>query len=118
MSYIKIGEHGFKFNELAIRKFSEIVLQDMALGLTEDEIKASSVYAMLWGGLHGNAYVKREPMTMTFEQVCDLAESMSKEDLKSISAVFTETQSYKDLLKDLNPPKEVVKKKTQRQKQK
>jgi hypothetical protein len=57
-------------------------------------------------------------MTMSFEQVCDLAESISKEDLKAISDVFTETQSYKDLLKTLTPTKEVVKKKTQRQKQK
>lgn len=118
MSYIKVGEHGFKFNEFAVRKFSEIILQDLALGLNENDLKTSAVYAMLWGGLQGNAYVKREVMTMTFEQVCDLAESMDKADIQAINDVFTEVQSYKDLIEKLNPTKEVEKKKNPKQRQK
>lgn len=115
MSYIKIGELGFKFNELAVRKFSEILLQDMANGLSEADLATSSVYAMIWGGLYGNSYVKREPMPYTFEQVCELTEKLTSEELKSISDVFTDVQAYKDLLAKLQPV-EGEKKKNQKQK--
>lgn len=118
MSYIEINYNGLKlglkFNEFAVRKYTEIVLQDLANGLNGEDIAATSVYAMIYGGLHGNSFVKRQQMPYTFEQVCDIVEVLTKQDLQAASDVFVEVQAYKDLLSKLNEKdtKEVKKKAT------
>jgi len=117
---ITIGgkERGIKFNELAIRKYSEVVMQDVANGLSnENDIAANGIYAMFWGGLIGSAYVKRETVDFTFENVCDWVEVLPSEVIKQVSDAFVESTQFKQLITRL---KEVngVKKKNPKQKQK
>jgi hypothetical protein len=118
MSYLQIeykGEQlGFKFNELAVRKYSEIILQDLSLGLTESELKTSAVYAMVFAGLYGNFYAKRVVMPYTFEQCIDIAEGLKIEDVKALSEVLTEVQSYKDWIKNLKEATAPIEKKNNR----
>lgn len=123
MSYIDINYNGLKlglkFNEFAVRKYTEIVLQDLANGLNGEDIAATSVYAMIYGGLHGNSFVKRVAMPYTFEQVCDIVEVLTKQELQAVSDVFIEVQAYKDLLSKLSKnAAPVEKKKNQKAKQK
>jgi len=106
MSYIQIEiggkQRGLKFNELAVRKYSEIVMQDVANGLSNDsDIASNGIYAMFYGGLIGNAYVKREAIDFKFEDVCDWVEALNVDVIKQVSALFIECNKFKELLTNI-----------------
>ena len=95
MSYLQIeigGKlRGLKFNQLAIEIIS-----------THNDTNTSTgfLYAMVYGGLKGNSYVKREEADYTFEDVCDWVDAMpnKEETVVKITTALTETQIWKDLV--------------------
>lgn len=97
MSYVKVKDRGLKFNQMAV-----IILAQKA---DPDNWAASSVYAMCWAGLKANAYVKGEELDLNFEEVCDWAENLTDEELKSINEALAEAEAYKKLLKEEKPDK-------------
>lgn len=91
-NYIKVKfpdgiERGLKFNNFGIAEFWKEV--DFA------RYGSTGNYAMVWGGLLGNCYAKREEADFTFEQVTDLVDAMSKELLDEISLVLGATDKFK-----------------------
>jgi hypothetical protein len=58
------------------------------------------MYAMVYGGLRGNSYVKREEPDYTFENVCDWCDDLENKDetILLISQTLTETQIWKNLV--------------------
>lgn len=95
MSYLQIEiggkQRGLKFNQLAI----EIMSQYNDTGTT-----TGFMYAMIYGGLRGNTYVKREEPDYTFEQVCDWVDVLPNktEVITEVTRVMSETQIWKDLV--------------------
>jgi len=95
MSYIQINlggkSRGLKFNQLAIEVIS-----------TYNDAQTSSgfLYAMIYGGMKGNSYVKREEADYTFEEVCDWVDVMENKEevIKNVTACMTETQIWKQLV--------------------
>lgn len=108
MSYIQIdigGKlRGLKFNQLAIEIIS-----------THNDTATNTgfLYAMIYGGLRGNSYVKREEPDYDFEKVCDWVDEMSnkEEEIVKITACLTETQIWKELVKKGQEVKEEADKK-------
>lgn len=96
MSYLQIDlggkMRGLKFNQLAIEIIS--TYNDL-------ESNTSFLYAMIYGGLRGNTYVKREEANYTFEEVCDWVDSMeNKEEIVAkVTATLTETNIWQSLVK-------------------
>ena len=96
MSYLQIdlgGKiRGLKFNQLAIEIIS--TYNDL-------ESNTSFLYAMIYGGLRGNTYVKREEADYTFEEVCDWVDAMeNKEEIVAkVTATLTETNIWQSLVK-------------------
>jgi len=96
MSYIQInlgGElRGLKFNQLAIEVIGNY---------NDSQTTTGFLYAMIYGGLKGNAYVKREELTVTFEQVCDWVDVMEDKEkvIAEVSKVLADTQIWQDLVK-------------------
>lgn len=96
MSYIQINlggkARGLKFNQLAIEIIS-----------VHNDTQTSSgfLYAMIYGGLKGNSYVKREEADYTFEDVCDWVDVMENKEevITNVTACLTETQIWKELVK-------------------
>lgn len=96
MSYIKIElggkERGLKFNQLALE----------IMGSYAGETTTQNVYAMFYGGLRGNSFVKREDPDYTFEQVTDWVDeyyaAKNYDLIKNVEQVLTETQLYKSLV--------------------
>jgi hypothetical protein len=96
MSYIQINlggkSRGLKFNQLAIEVIS-----------TYNDAQTSSgfLYAMIYGGMKGNSYVKREEADYTFEEVCDWVDVMEDKEnvITKVTACLTETQIWKELVK-------------------
>jgi hypothetical protein len=96
MSYLQIDlggkMRGLKFNQLAIEIIS--TYNDL-------ESNTSFLYAMIYGGLRGNTYVKREEADYTFEEVCDWVDAMeNKEEIVAkVTATLTETNIWQTLVK-------------------
>lgn len=96
MSYLQIElggkTRGLKFNQLAIELISSY---------NDTKTNTGFVYAMIYGGLMGNTYVKREEADYTFEEVCDwIDEIQNKEELVAkVTAALTDTQTFKSLIK-------------------
>jgi hypothetical protein len=96
MSYLQIDlggkMRGLKFNQLAIEIIS--TYNDL-------ESNTSFLYAMIYGGLRGNTYVKREEANYTFEEVCDWVDAMeNKEEIVAkVTATLTETNIWQTLVK-------------------
>lgn len=96
MSYIQINiggkERGLKFNQLAIELMSQYNDSNTTTGF---------IYAMIYSGLRGASYVKREEPDYTFENVCDWIDNLENKDkiINDVSAVLTETQIWKTLVK-------------------
>ena len=96
MSYIQIeigGKmRGLKFNQLAI----EIISMH-----NDTQTSSGFLYAMIYGGLKGNSYVKREEAEYTFENVCDWVDDMPNKEqvITDVTACLTETQIWKELVK-------------------
>lgn len=97
MSYlqIKIGGklRGLKFNQLAIEVISQYNNSGTNTGF---------VYAMIYGGLRGNSYVKNEEPDYTFENVCDWIDELENKNevITLVSNTMTETQIWKSLVKE------------------
>ena len=96
MSYLQIDlggkMKGLKFNQLAIEIIS--TYNDL-------ESNTSFLYDMIYGGLRGNTYVKREEANYTFEEVCDWVDAMeNKEEIVAkVTATLTETNIWQSLVK-------------------
>lgn len=96
MSYLQLelgGKlRGLKFNQLAI----EIISTH-----NDNSTQSSFMYAMIYGGLMGNSYVKREEPDYTFENVCDWVDVMENkaEAIAKVTEVLTSTQVWKNLVK-------------------
>ena len=108
MSYIKVKfpdgvERGLKFNQLAINTL--LTTADLS------DWNATANYAMVWGGLRGNAFVKREELGLDFEQVCDFVELMSSEDLASIDKALQESIAYQKAIEAATDAAKLTKKK-------
>lgn len=94
MSYLQIElggkTRGLKFNQLAIELMSTINDTSTATGF---------LYAMIYAGMKGNSYVKREEADYTFEEVCDWIDLMENKNevTAKVTAALTETQVWKDL---------------------
>jgi len=96
MSYIKVMfpdnvERGLKFNNLAVSEFFKNV--------NWERYNDTANYAMVWAGLYGNSFAKREEPDYTFDNVMDWVDQMDKKVLDDISTVLAETQKYKDAAK-------------------
>jgi len=98
MSYIKIElggkERGLKFNQLAL----EIIRTK-----SNPDSDIQNVYALFYGGLRGNSFVKEEHPDYTFEDVCDWVDEIyikpnAAEIIKEVSTVFTGTQMYQSII--------------------
>lgn len=96
MSYLQLelgGKlRGLKFNQLAI----EIISTH-----NDNSTQSAFMYAMIYGGLMGNSYVKREEPDYTFENVCDWVDVMENkaEAIAKVTDVLTSTQVWKNLVK-------------------
>jgi hypothetical protein len=96
MSYIQVelgGKlRGLKFNQLAIEVISTY---------NDAQTNSGFLYAMIYGGLKGNSYVKREEPDYTFEDVCDWVDIMPNKEkvVADVTAILTETQIWKELVK-------------------
>ena len=96
MSYLQLelgGKlRGLKFNQLAI----EIISTH-----NDNSTQSAFMYAMIYGGLMGNSYVKREEPDYTFENVCDWVDVMENkaEAISKVTEVLTSTQVWKTLVK-------------------
>ena len=102
MSYIKIElggkERGLKFNQLALE-----IIRSKSNPLSDIQ----NVYALFYGGLRGNSFVKEEEPDYTFEQVCDWVDEIyikpdAAEIINKVSGVFTSTQMYQNLIAEEN----------------
>lgn len=100
MSFIQANlngkERGLKFNQLAVQTYLKNVDWD-------NPVEAGEVYALFYGGLIGNCYVKRETPDFTFEDVCDWVDTLyltkeGKETIQAVSKVMTDTEQYKVIL--------------------
>lgn len=95
MSYLQIEiggkQRGLKFNQLAIEIMSQY---------NDTGTNTGFMYAMIYGGLRGNSYVKREEPDYTFEQVCDWVDVLTNktEVITEVTRVMSETQIWKDLV--------------------
>lgn len=95
MSYtsIEIGgkTRGLKFNQLAIELINQY---------NDSQTASGFVYAMIYGGLRGNSYVKREEPDYTFENVCDWVDQMKDKAkvIEDVSKAMTETELWKELI--------------------
>jgi len=96
MSYLQLelgGKlRGLKFNQLAI----EIISTH-----NDNSTNSAFMYAMIYGGLMGNSYVKREEPDYTFEEVCDWVDEMANKNaaITKVTEVLTSTQVWKNLVK-------------------
>lgn len=92
MSYcnITIGgkERGLKFNQMAILIYQQKV--------DNDNIVATSGYALIYAGLKANCYVKGHEADFSFENVCDWVDNLDADTLNIVIDCFKETQAYKD----------------------
>ena len=96
MSYLQLelgGKlRGLKFNQLAIEIISTY---------NDNKTQSAFMYAMVYGGLMGNSYVKREEPDYTFEDVCDWVDVMENksEMIAKVTEALTSTQVWKTLVK-------------------
>ncbi len=97
MSYIQIEiggkERGLKFNQLAI---------EIIASYNDGATTSSFMYAMYYGGLRGNSYVKREETDYTFEQVCDWVDELKNksEVNEKVVNMMQSTALWQELIKD------------------
>lgn len=94
MSFVQVNiggqQRGLKFNQMAVIT--------MAKYLDYENLNATYLYSVVYGGLSANAYVKREEFTHTFEEVCDWVDGLAIEEATKIQSAFEETQVYKKLV--------------------
>ena len=95
MSYLQIEiggkQRGLKFNQLAIEIMSQY---------NDTGTNTGFLYAMIYGGLRGNTYVKREEPDYTFENVCDWVDELKDKEnvIVEVTNKLQETQIWKDLV--------------------
>jgi hypothetical protein len=111
MSYLQIElggkTRGLKFNQLAI----ELIAKN-----NDAETLSAYMYSVVYGGLRGNSYVKREEVDYTFEDVCDWVDNLdNKEEVMiKVSNTLAETQTFKKLISSNEEAKEESKKKVKK----
>ena len=124
MSYIEIEvdgvKYGWKYNQLAQHIFANNTDKS-----SEEMTLITSPYALFYAGLAANAYVKtkeavvkktvikeiegknvEEDITLSYEDVCDLFDRLTVEQVQAITKAFQESIAFQDKL-----PKEEIKKK-------
>lgn len=95
MSYLQIEiggkQRGLKFNQLAIEIMSQY---------NDTGTNTGFLYAMIYGGLRGNTYVKREEPDYTFENVCDWVDELKDKEnvIVEVTNKLQETKIWKDLV--------------------
>lgn len=94
MSFVQVNIGG----QLRGLKFNQMAVITMAQHLDYENLNATYLYGVVYGGLSANAYVKREEFTHTFEEVCDWVDELTMEDSQKIQAAFEQTQVYKKLV--------------------
>lgn len=104
--YVEINgkDYYIKFNQYALEAFSKM--------LDWDGEVITSIYATVWAGLKGGAFVKQEDLDLTFEQVVDWVDKKTDEDHQLIAKIcntWSDTFIYKKWIKQV---KEAVEKKT------
>jgi hypothetical protein len=91
MNYCKIEmggqERGLKFNNLAL-----IVMSEKA---SKEFPDATAAYAMVYGGLVGNAYAKGVEVDFTMEQVMDWVDALTTDQVNTIAEAFKHSEAYK-----------------------
>lgn len=107
MSYIEINlgskNRGLKFNQYAV--------VTMAQYLDFENVPATYGYALVYAGLKGNCYVKREEPDFNFENVCEWVDEMSYEDITKVRDCFEETQLFKQMIEKTGEAEVLTKKK-------
>lgn len=104
---------GVKFGALAAE---QIMIELSKLGAATNGYYSNSMIAVvIYWGLFNNAYVKREELDVSFEQVVDwiddhLNDEVSSKSFADVVKVFEESKSTKLLSERVN---EIVEKKTQ-----
>lgn len=107
MSYYQIKDfggrdRGLKFNQLALE-----IIRTKSNPLSDIQ----NVYALFYGGLRGNSFVKEEEPDYTFENICDWVDELylkpeAGEIIKNVSDVFTGTQMYQSIIASTEKPSE------------
>lgn len=94
MSYIQV-EIGGKLRGL---KFNQGAIMWMQDKVDPTNFEATTGYAIVWGGLRANCYVKGEEPDFTFEQVCDWVDALPLETNKLITECFQESEAWRKRL--------------------
>ncbi len=112
-------ERGLKFNQLALEEMTT---------LASTTSTTANVYAMFYGGLVGNQYVKTKrtdlfdieivngketEVAISFENVCDWVDQLFAEKktdvIKAVEQTLTQTQLYKSLVPEKEEKKRLRK---------
>lgn len=97
MSYVQIEiggkTRGLKYNQLAVELMAQY---------NDNQTTSAIIYAMVYAGLRGNDYVKRNEPDYTFEDVCDWVDTMDnkQDNLNLVAATLNESKSWQSLVKD------------------
>lgn len=103
MSYCRIlvggKERGLKFLQMAAVEMYKLI---------DEKVSVSANYAMVYGGLLCNYYVKREEfgdwegegeskvfVPITFEKVCEWTDELTEEDWQKINEAWAASEIYK-----------------------
>lgn len=106
---------GLKFGTLAAE---QITMDLVSLGVSTNKTYSSGMIAsIIYWGLFNNAFVKRQELDVTFEQVCDwLDDNWTNKDLAGsitdIVKCYEESKQAKIVLEQLKEGVEDIKKKT------
>ena len=90
MGYIKINfggvERGLKFNQMTLHVMQKYTEKNAEY--------ISNSYALIYAGLYCNAYQKREELDLTFEQVCDISDTLNEDQVLQIQKAFESTFTF------------------------
>ena len=87
-------EYPIKFNQYALEHYARMIDWDGEI--------TTAIYAMVWAGLKGGAFVQMKELDISFEQVTDWVDKEMQGDSKVIiemSNLWTENYFYKKWLK-------------------
>lgn len=101
----------FKFNEIAHRKITSLIFDDIAKGYaaTEQEINACTITATFYGGLLGAYYVERKELDFTFNDIAEWLDKANELAIQKVCNCYAETQRYKDFIDKFKIVQEDVK---------
>ena len=99
MSYLQIEikgkKYGLKFTNLSAEEFNKKSSKD------GNDMSVKNIYAIYWAGLLTNAYRKDEELDLSFEDVCDYADTLivtaeGQEEIKKVVDIFNDALSVKN----------------------